>query len=60
MDFETVIAFFGTQQKTADALGLAQPTVASWKENGIPVPRQYQIQVVSKGKLKVAEKDRAA
>ena len=53
MEFATVIKFFGTQCKAAAALGVNQSSIAAWKRNGIPVPRQYQIEVVSGGALKV-------
>lgn len=54
MDFETVISHFGTQQKAAAALGINQSSVAAWRRSGIPLPRQYQIEVVSGGALKVS------
>lgn len=59
MDYHELIDHFGTQQQAADALGLAQPTIAMWKDRGIPVPRQYQIQVVTRGRLKANPRDAA-
>lgn len=45
------VTHFKTQQGVADALGIAQSTVAEW---GIYPPplRQLQLQQVTKGKLK--------
>ncbi len=61
MDIDDVIKFFGgTQEKAAAALGVAQPTIATWKKEGIPILRQYQIQHASQGRLKATEKERAA
>ena len=48
-----VIEFFGTQEKTAKALGMAQPNISKWVKSGeVPKLRQYQIEKVTKGKLK--------
>lgn len=47
-----VIEFFGTQEKTAKALGMAQPNISKWVKSGeVPKLRQYQIEKVTKGKL---------
>lgn len=43
--------FFGGKKKLADALGVSASAVTQWGES-IPVIRQYQIQVLTKGKLK--------
>ena len=49
-----------TQEEMAKALGLAQPTISGWFTDGkIPEPRQYQIQIVTGGRL-VADKKVAA
>lgn len=50
--------FFGGKKKLADALGVSASAVTQWGEN-IPVIRQYQIQVLTKGKLK-AKADKPA
>jgi hypothetical protein len=54
MNFDQVISHFGTQQKTANALGLSQSSIAEWKKNGIPEGRQFQIQVITGGALRAA------
>ena len=52
MTFNQLITHFGTQQKTATALGLVQSSVAEWKRFGIPYGRQCQVQIFTNGKLK--------
>lgn len=48
-----VISHFGTQVNVASALGITQPTVSEWVQNGyVPLGRQYEIQVLTGGKLK--------
>ena len=52
MKFTDLIAHFKTQQKLADVIGIDQSAISQWKYAGIPIPRQYQIQVITNGKLK--------
>lgn len=42
--------FFGSKKKLAEALGIQPSAVTMWGDR-IPLSRQYQIQVLSKGKL---------
>lgn len=51
MNYDQSIKFFGTQSEMARALGVEPPSVCEWK-NGIPITRQYQIELATKGKLK--------
>ena len=44
------IKYYGSQKAVAKALGIKQPSVAAWGEYP-PITRQYQLQVVSGGKL---------
>jgi len=54
MDIKTAIKHFGSQSALAQALGLDRQVVWNWKERGqIPIGRQYQIQVITKNKVKV-------
>ena len=46
------IKYYGSQKAVAKALGIKQPSVAAWGEYP-PITRQYQLQVVSGGKLRV-------
>ena len=51
MTYSEALEFFGgTQVKLAAALGVAQPTVSCWG-GSIPPAYQYQIEVISGGKL---------
>ena len=52
MTYEQLIEFFGTQRAAGEALGIAQPSVSEWKEKGIPLPRQAQYELLTRGKLK--------
>lgn len=46
-----VISYFGGVVKTAEALGLKHPSVSGWPDI-IPEGRAYQIEKITKGKLK--------
>jgi hypothetical protein len=49
---------YGDYRKLAGLLNLPATTVHSWRLRGIPVARQYQIQVLSDGRL-IATKNKA-
>ena len=43
----------GNQTEAAKALRVSQPAIAKWVANGnVPELRQYQIEKITKGKLK--------
>jgi DNA-binding transcriptional regulator YdaS (Cro superfamily) len=46
------IKFFGSQTAVGRAIGVSQASVQKWTDEGIPVLRQLQIEIASKGKLK--------
>lgn len=47
------IHHFGSQTRLAQALGMAQSSVAEWVANeAIPLPRQYQIELATGGTLR--------
>ena len=52
MTYDQLVAHYGSQVKAAQALGLAQSSVAEWKNTGIPDLRQLQYEIDSRGKLK--------
>lgn len=58
MTYDELIEHYKTQREAGEALkvfdgiGVSQPSVAEWKEKGIPGPRQAQYEIVTKGKLK--------
>lgn len=41
---------FGSKKKLAEALGIQPSAVTMWGEF-VPISRQYQLQILSKGKL---------
>lgn len=47
-----VINYFGSISKAADALNIRYQSVYEWPENGVPIGRQYQIELLTKGALK--------
>jgi hypothetical protein len=55
MNTSEVAEHFGSKKKLAVALGIHPSAVTMWGEI-IPSSRQYQIQVLSKGKFKVEQK----
>jgi len=52
MTFAQLIQHYGSQASAARALGIKPPSVAEWKEDGIPLPRQAQYEIMTKGKLR--------
>ncbi len=52
MTYDQAIRIFGDYKALAVALKLPATTVHSWRARGIPHARQFQIQIVSGGKLK--------
>lgn len=59
MTTQEVIEFFGSKANVAKALGIKKPSVSGWGEVP-PIGRQYQIQAITKGKLKASPKTAAA
>lgn len=52
MNKSNVIEYFGDIRRTADALGISYQAVYKWPDL-VPRSSAYQIQVVTRGKLKV-------
>lgn len=53
MKVKDVIEHFGSQTATAKALGVSVPSVWAWvSSKKVPQLRQYQIEKITKGKLK--------
>lgn len=51
------IQHFGSQAALAAALGVTQPTVSGWNSDGrIPFTRQFQLEVLTAGKLTAERK----
>lgn len=55
MKFNEVLRHYGSIINIAYAMQVSLPTVYGWKKNGIPYPRQCQIEIETKGKLKAKE-----
>lgn len=51
-----VIKHFGSIKAVADALNIKAPSVSEWRET-IPKLRAYQIEKLTKGKLKVEDSE---
>lgn len=57
MDVEKVIEHFGGVRQTAEALIISYQAVQQWRTaEEIPVSRQFQIEVVTRGKFKATPK----
>lgn len=57
MTYEQALRFFGgTVTSMAEQLGLRISTVHSWRTRGIPAGRQFEIQVLTRGKLRADKK----
>lgn len=52
-----VLEHFGGELHIAIALGVSARAVEDWRRFGVPVPRRYQIQVMTEGKVPAAEWD---
>lgn len=55
MKTREVANFFGSKKKLAEALGIQPSAVTMWGET-VPESRQYQIQVLSKGRFRADRK----
>lgn len=59
MKTDDVYQFFGSANKACKAIGITRTAIYKWMERGyIPVKRQKQIELLTKGKL-VAEKNKS-
>lgn len=52
MDMNDLRKHFGTQAAAAAAIGKSKQVVSAWNRNGIPLGRQYEIQVLTGGRLR--------
>ena len=57
MTYEQVISHFGTQEKVATAIGIAQPSFSAGVKRwgGVPPAWQYQLEIITGGALKADE-----
>ena len=56
MKTQTAIDYFGSRKNLAEALGIKDVSSLSHWGEFVPILRQYQIQVVTKNKLKAEKK----
>jgi|DEB0MinimDraft_10_1074344.scaffolds.fasta_scaffold134013_1 hypothetical protein len=59
MTYKQLIRHYGTQVNAAKAIGVTKGAVCQWQHTGVPILRQYQVELLTNGKLK-ADKARAA
>lgn len=52
MTFGQLVTYYGSQAAAARALGIEPPSVNEWKDKGIPLPRQAQYELLTRGKLR--------
>jgi len=52
MTMKKALKYFGTQAKIAEALKISQAAVSQWGDK-VPPLRQYQIERITKGELRV-------
>ena len=52
MTYEQLLKHFGSQADIARAFGVTQPSVAEWKERGVPPLRQVQGERLTNNKLR--------
>lgn len=52
MDYKDILAYYGTAAHCGRRIGLRRQAVHRWKQAGIPVGRQFQIEVESGGRLR--------
>lgn len=56
-----VFAHFGDKAKTAKKLNISYQAVQQWEDKGcVPVGRQFEIQVLTDGKLKADDQQNSA
>lgn len=54
MTKKEAIEFFGSPAELAKAIGVKAPSIYSWGKL-VPIGRQYQIEKITKGRLKASE-----
>ena len=59
MKKQTVIAHFGSVRAVAKALDISVQSIYEWPEE-VPYGRQFELEIMTKGKLKASRKKTAA
>jgi len=60
MNMNDVRKHYGSQRKAAQRLGLSEQVVSAWNRIGIPLGRQYQIEVETQGILRADQAPRVS
>ena len=61
MDIETAVKYYKTEAALAEALGLKSGTIAVWRHRGgIPAGVQFELQILTGGRLKADPRPRRA
>ncbi len=58
MQYHQFIKHFGTATAAARILGISVQAISKWKRHGIPLGRQYEIQVLTGGTLRAGGPNR--
>jgi DNA-binding transcriptional regulator YdaS (Cro superfamily) len=60
MTYEQVINHFGGVTAAANALNVSKSAVSQWRKDGITIPRQCHIELVTGGALKADKREEQA
>ena len=55
MTRKDIIKYFGTQANAARRLGVSPQTILEWESVGVPLGRQYQVELATKGRLRASK-----
>ena len=58
MNYFEIKHYYGSAEKAGLALGIRRQAVHAWLRKGVPLGRQYEIQAITGGALRVTEKRR--
>lgn len=56
MKKDEAVRYFGSATELARRLGISKAAVSQWGED-VPTPRDYQIEVITKGVIKARQED---
>jgi hypothetical protein len=52
MTFQELVDHYGSTKQVTEALGISKQLASYWKRVGIPIGRQYEIQILTGGKFR--------
>jgi transcriptional repressor of cell division inhibition gene dicB len=58
MTYNDLVEHFGSSRQVQEALGISKQLASYWKRAGIPIGRQYEIQVLTGGKFRADQAHR--